>query len=164
MNKSFERFLQLESQERIDVFTAAAQRMGTLPYYVEKDFWVCLTLDALYNDLPSGHPHLLFKGGTSLSKAFKLIDRFSEDIDIIVSREDLGFVGNDDPTKNTELSGKQSKVLFEKLRSKCSSYMLTELPAALAPTIQKTGTKFELKADDADEDKRLRFTNRSPRR
>ena len=43
---------------------------------MEKDFWVCLVLDLLFNRLPEGHPHLLFKGGTSLSKAFGLIRGF----------------------------------------------------------------------------------------
>ena len=57
---------------------------------VEKDFWVCWTLDALFNGMDAGIPRLLFKGGTSLSKAFGLIPRFSEDIDITVFREDIG--------------------------------------------------------------------------
>jgi predicted nucleotidyltransferase component of viral defense system len=47
-------------------------------------------LDALFNELPAGGPRLLFKGGTSLSKAFGLIARFSEDIDVTVFRDDLG--------------------------------------------------------------------------
>src|SRR5215469_8701255 len=55
-----------------------------------KDFWVTWTLDVLFNGLPDGHPRFLFKGGTSLSKAYELISRFSEDIDITVFREDIG--------------------------------------------------------------------------
>lgn len=97
MNPAYAAFLKLPAQERRDVFEAAADRLGTLAYYAEKDFWVCLALDALYNGLPDGHPRLLFKGGTSLSKAFSLIARFSEDIDIVVFRHDLGFTGDDDP-------------------------------------------------------------------
>ena len=46
---------------------------------------------------PSSGPHLTFKGGTSLSKGWKLIDRFSEDIDIVIAREFLGFGGADAP-------------------------------------------------------------------
>ena len=75
MNGDSESFLSLPKQDRRDVFEAAASRLDTLPGYVEKDFWVCLVLDALYNRLPDGHPRLLFKGGTSLSKAWK---RFEE--------------------------------------------------------------------------------------
>ena len=70
MTGGFEPFLALPEQDRRDVFEAAAARLDTLPGYVEKDFWVCLVLDALFNWLPDGHPRLLFKGGTSLSKAF----------------------------------------------------------------------------------------------
>lgn len=51
---------------------------------------MCWTLDALFNGPQDPHPRLLFKGGTSLSKSFGLIDRFSEDIDITVFRNDLG--------------------------------------------------------------------------
>jgi len=57
---------------------------------IEKDFWVCWTLDALFHRLPAGGPRLLFKGGTSLSKGYGLISRFSEDIDITVFRSDIG--------------------------------------------------------------------------
>ncbi|MDE0211801.1 MAG: nucleotidyl transferase AbiEii/AbiGii toxin family protein, partial [Boseongicola sp.] len=80
MSGTFEIFLTLSEQDKRDVFEASASRLDTLPSYVEKDFWVCLVLDMLYNRLPAGHPKLLFKGGTSLSKAFGLIQRFSEDI------------------------------------------------------------------------------------
>ena len=82
MSGTFETFLTLSEQDKRDVFEAAASRLDTLPSYVEKDFWVCLVLDVLYNRVPDGHPKLLFKGGTSLSKAFGLIRRFSEDIDL----------------------------------------------------------------------------------
>ena len=83
MNGDYQSFLSLpEQHDRRDVFDAAEGRLDTLPSYVEKDFGGCLVLDTLYNKLPNGHPNLLFKGGTSLSKAFGLINRFSEDIDI----------------------------------------------------------------------------------
>jgi hypothetical protein len=42
------------------VFVAAARRLDTVPGYIEKDFWVCRVLDALFNRLPGGHPKLLF--------------------------------------------------------------------------------------------------------
>ena len=76
--------------DRRDLFLGAATRLGTAVQNVEKDFWVGWVLDALFNGLEPGGPRLLFKGGTSLSKAFGLISRFSEDIDITVFRQDLG--------------------------------------------------------------------------
>ena len=66
------------------------ETLGIAEQNVEKDFWVCWTLDALFHGRREGAPRLLFKGGTSLSKAFGLISRFSEDIDITVFRQDLG--------------------------------------------------------------------------
>jgi predicted nucleotidyltransferase component of viral defense system len=74
MNEGFKKFIAASKRDRIDIFLGAAvQNVG-------KDFWVCWTLNALYHGLPSGSPRLLFKGGTSLSKAHDLIRRFSEDI------------------------------------------------------------------------------------
>ena len=67
MNGAFGSFLSRPEQDRRDVFAATERRLDTSPSYVEKDFWVCLVLDMLYNGLPAGHPKLLFKGGTSLS-------------------------------------------------------------------------------------------------
>ena len=67
MNEGLLYFLSLTEQDKRDVFAAAANRLDTLPSYVEKDLWVCIVLDMLYNELPDGHPQLLFKGGTSLS-------------------------------------------------------------------------------------------------
>ena len=122
--ESFKKFLALTDQDKRDVFEAAASRLDTLPSYVEKDFWVCLVLEALYNWLPDEHPKLLFKGGTSLSKAFGLIRRFSEDIDLVVYRDDLGFSDSHDPTVVEDLSNTQRDKLFEELRTVCSRYIL----------------------------------------
>lgn len=88
MNESFGRLLATSDDERRDVFLTTAQRLGTAVQNVEKDFWVCWMFDVLFNGLPENHPRLLFKGGTSLSKSFGLINRFSEDIDITVCRND----------------------------------------------------------------------------
>ncbi len=82
-------FLAAPANDRRDAFAATGARLGAAATNIEKDFWVCWTLDALFNQLPAGGPRLLFKGGTSLSKGFGLISRFSEDIDVTVFRDDL---------------------------------------------------------------------------
>ena len=56
MTGGFNSLLALPEQDRRDVFEAAASRLDPLPGYVEKDFWVCLVLDALFSRLPKGHP------------------------------------------------------------------------------------------------------------
>jgi predicted nucleotidyltransferase component of viral defense system len=90
MNPGFADFLRARPLDRRDVFLGAARRLGTPEQNIEKDFWVTWTLDVLFNGPPAGHPRLLFKGGTSLSKAYDPISRFSEDIDITVFRQELG--------------------------------------------------------------------------
>ena len=151
--ESFESFLALPEPDKRDVFEAAASRLDTLPSYVEKDFWVCLVREALYNRLPAGHPRLLFKGGTSLSKAFRLIRRFSEDIDLVVYRDDLGFAGVRDPTVADNLSNRERNALFEKLRVACSSYILGDLTTELATLIDQIVEGCRVGPDEDDVDR-----------
>jgi len=89
MNEAFRQIIVASDEERRDLFLTTGRRLGTAVQNIEKDFWVCWTLDVLFNGLGEGQPRLLFKGGTSLSKSFGLIDRFSEDIDITVWRESI---------------------------------------------------------------------------
>jgi predicted nucleotidyltransferase component of viral defense system len=77
---------QLSARDRRDLFTEAAARTGLPPFHLEKDFWVCWTLGVLFQH-PETKSHLTFRGGTSLSKAWQIIERFSEDIDLSISRQ-----------------------------------------------------------------------------
>ena len=80
-----------ESVENLKaLFTNAAKKTGLSPAIIEKDFWVCWLLDYLFHRSPWKH-NLAFKGGTSLSKAFGLTERFSEDIDLILDWRLLGY-------------------------------------------------------------------------
>lgn len=76
-------FTRKPSEEKALVFKEAEARLDIPARIVEKDFWVCWTLRELFS-LPGHGPHLTFKGGTSLSKGWKLIERFSEDIDVVI--------------------------------------------------------------------------------
>lgn len=73
-------------------FREAGARRSISPQIIEKDFWVCWLLRLIFDDEELGG-HLVFKGGTSLSKVFGLIQRFSEDIDLSVDPDWLGFTG-----------------------------------------------------------------------
>lgn len=93
-------FLTMQANLRRQLCEAAGVAMGLNPAGIEKDFWVCWTLRELFT-LPGTGPHLTFKGGTSLSKGWKLIERFSEDIDVVIDREFLGFGGERSPEAAT---------------------------------------------------------------
>jgi hypothetical protein len=85
-----DRLARLPAQDRWDIFTEAAARLGITPTIIEKDFWVCAVLRVLFRKSRFGKS-LVFKGGTSLSKAHGLIQRFSEDIDLVLDWKLIGF-------------------------------------------------------------------------
>lgn len=157
MTGAFKSFLALPEQDRRDVFEAAAARLDTLQSHVEKDFWVCLVLETLFNRLPEGHPRLLFKGGTSLSKAYGLIDRFSEDIDLVVFRDGLGFEGERDPTVASNLSNKKRTALFKELGVVCRGYIREGLGTALAERIRELSADCRVVPDEGDVDAQTLF-------
>lgn len=84
-------WFKLPDETRLRIFTEAGRSLGLLPFAVEKDWWVVHTLTVIYTMDCAGS--LVFKGGTSLSKGWNLIQRFSEDIDLALDREYLGFSG-----------------------------------------------------------------------
>lgn len=118
---------------------------------VEKDFWVCWTLREL-TTLPGIGEHLTFKGGTSLSKGWGLIERFSEDIDIVVDREMLGFGGDASPEKAP--SRNQRTRRLDELREKCRGWIQGPLKDALASRITSSlgsnGWTLEIDPDVED--------------
>jgi hypothetical protein len=99
------RILQLSNEEREQLFSEAAVKIGATPSIVEKDFWVVWVLDKIFKH-DRLNKILMFKGGTSLSKVFNLIGRFSEDIDLIL---DWREVTKDDPKEDKESKNKQVK-------------------------------------------------------
>lgn len=101
-----------DHEERAALLADAAAKLGVAEWVVEKDLWVCWLLARLH-EIP-GLPTLNFKGGTSLSKVHRLVERFSEDIDLTFSREDWGFIGDRDPLAEG-ISGKQRERLIEEV-------------------------------------------------
>jgi len=120
--------------DRRNLFLTTAIRLGTSLQNIEKDFWVTWTLSLLFNGRTENEPRLLFKGGTSLSKAYGLISRFSEDIDITVFRQDIGQ--SVDVADLEGLSGKQQRLRLERIRQACRSYIQGSLLERLNSQIE----------------------------
>jgi hypothetical protein len=112
---------------RRDLFQETAAAMRVHPAIAEKDFWVCWALDFLFNDC-EWKAHLAFKGGTSLSKAFGLIQRFSEDIDLVLDWQLLGYE-QDEPMR--ERSATQQDLFGKEANRRAERFLADELAPAL---------------------------------
>lgn len=132
----------LSTTERRELFAETAARKGMTPAIAEKDFWVCWTLGRLF-----AHPELsrflMFKGGTSLSKVFNLIERFSEDIDLILDWRVV--VGADDPL--AERSANKQEAMNKAIDAKAVDYIGGELLAMITQVVDPI-CRCELAADD----------------
>lgn len=126
----------LPADERKDIFTQAAAELGLPPFFIEKDFWVCWTLQSLFGD-PDLQPNLTFRGGTSLSKAWQCIERFSEDIDIAMNRQWTGLPLEKEPTQAI-LSAKQVEKHLTTLRKHSRSIITGTLQPRLQQVLQDT--------------------------
>lgn len=125
-------FLVMSEQRRRLVCTQAGAQLNLFEIAVEKDFWVCWTLRKLF-ELPEWGEHLSFKGGTSLSKCWNLIERFSEDIDIVIDRGVLGFGGDNSP--ETAPSKKQTTKRLKALKEACQQTIRDRIQPALIEAI-----------------------------
>lgn len=151
-------FLAIPNARRRALCEEAGQRLGLAAASVEKDFWVCWTLHELFS-LPEFGQHLTFKGGTSLSKGWKLIERFSEDIDVVIDRIFLGFGGDLSP--ETAPSNKQRDQRLEDLKAVCQRTIQNSLAPALAKRIREkiAADVWQLENDPGDMDRQtLLFT------
>lgn len=128
-------FLSFTEDRRRIVCEQAQDQLGLPPAAIEKDFWVCWTLEKLFN-LPEWGAHLIFKGGTSLSKGWALIDRFSEDIDIVINRDALGFGGDKAPSRAP--SKKQTRKRLDALKEASQRCVNEILLPLLNETLSQT--------------------------
>lgn len=130
------RFANLSKPDRQEVLQEAAARLGVVPAIVEKDFWVTWVLDQIFSD-PLLSKLLMFKGGTSLSKVYGVIERFSEDIDLILDWKQLT---QKDPNEFISKSqdGRLSKEINEQATQFIATELLTKLQKILAPVCSIT--------------------------
>lgn len=105
-------FYQLRSEDKQEIFQQIAIALNIHEAAVEKDWWVVQTL-ALILEMEVG-PHLVFKGGTSLSKGWNLIERFSEDVDLALDRSFLGYTDCHTVKQVKILRSATRKYIYEK--------------------------------------------------
>jgi len=132
----------IPQQTKVNAYTQIAETTGMAPFAVEKDWWVVQVLSALFElDIGSS---LIFKGGTSLSKAWGLIERFSEDVDLVFDRSFFGY------------DGKINRTQVRKLRKDAGKYFETTLAPKLENRLIYKGLSgikqryIKQKASDAD--------------
>lgn len=141
-----DKWFQVSDERKVQVYSNISDDIKLPAYAIEKDWWVVQTLAIIF-EMEIGK-YLVFKGGTSLSKAWDLIERFSEDIDMAVDRSFLGFDG--------ELTRKKE---ITKLRKESNKYITEKFfPELEARFIEKglEGVKLALvDAKDSDQDPRI---------
>jgi hypothetical protein len=130
-------------KDRHDLFREAASKMRVHEAIVEKDFWVCWVLDYLFHDSP-WKSQMVFKGGTSLSKAYNAIERFSEDLDLILDWETLGY-SKDEPWQNRTATKQDA---FGKESNRRTADFLTRkfLPIVQQDLAQRLGFQIGVEA------------------
>ncbi|MBT0813130.1 nucleotidyl transferase AbiEii/AbiGii toxin family protein [Litoribacter ruber] len=136
-------WLTLSKERRVEILNQATELTGLPAIAIEKDWWVTLCLNASFS-LPFNE-HLVFKGGTSLSKGWDLIERFSEDIDLAIDRKLFGFEGD------------ISKTQIRKLRKLSCEFISTEFLKSLTQTLTDWGAIADCKllaqpVNDSDKD------------
>ncbi|MDA0740244.1 MAG: nucleotidyl transferase AbiEii/AbiGii toxin family protein [Nitrospirae bacterium] len=124
-----DRVARLPAVERNALFSETAASKGTTPAVIEKDFWVTWVLDHLFRQ-PEIARLLMFKGGTSLSKVYRLIERFSEDIDLIL---DWRVLSGEDPLAERSRSSQErlNEAINEQARGYIGGDLLAHVSAAL---------------------------------
>jgi len=153
MPPAMDEFARRPADDRRAFTEEAASRRDLTPLIVGKDFWVCWTLRRL-TTTPELKDHVTFKGGTSLSKAYGIIQRFSEDIDLTIRRA-APLIADVPPPMEDGISGKERERRTKALKAAAQAYVETiAMPALISAVEAALGTvdgwSVELDPDDND--------------
>ena len=140
-----EAFLSLPAREQTDILQTVAARDGRRADTLEKDVWICWVLDTLFA-MPDHHP-MAFKGGTSLSKVYRVIDRFSEDVDLTL---DYRSFDDDFNPFHPDASRSAISKFSNRLRSYVADYVRDVIVPALATASEQLATagQHDIRFDD----------------
>lgn len=134
-------------QDRSELFRATAQAMRVHEAIVEKDFWVCWTLDYLFQESPWQND-LTFKGGTSLSKAYGAIERFSEDIDLVLHWRAIGY---SEAEALEGRSGSKQDAFGKAANQRTAEFLAATMAPQLAATLgARAGATVEVTAQEQE--------------
>ena len=151
-------FLHLPGAEQRALLVKANKRFPLAITSIEKDVYVCLFLEKVMA-LPEIGQRITFKGGTSLSKAHKITERFSEDVDLVVDRHTLGLA--EDGIPGPQHSHRQQKERAKKIAKACRAWaadvLLPALREALAPELQGRAWSLDLNADSDNHETVISF-------
>ena len=137
----------INENDRKALFHNTAAKMGMTDAIIEKDFWVCYMLDYLFHRC-AWKDNIAFKGGTSLSKAYGLIERFSEDIDLILDWRVLGY-GINEPWE--ERSNTKQDIFNKEANTRAEVFLRdTFLPSVVADLTAELGENISCFIDDDD--------------
>jgi predicted nucleotidyltransferase component of viral defense system len=151
-----QKFLLLSEQDRKDILQTLGNKMGQSPAVLEKDIWVCWALGTLFS-IPNILP-MAFKGGTSLSKVYNAIDRFSEDIDITLDYKSLAT--DADPFKE-DITASQLNKLTKTLRQLVSKHTHDVVVPAFAAAMKADFSEHNYELNQGDDGEQL-FINYQP--
>ncbi len=139
-------FFELTTAERLEALNAAASSSGRQPHLLEKDIWVVWGLRQLF-DGPHGS-HLVFKGGTSLSKAYGVIRRFSEDIDLTYDIRAIAADLIGDAKAPLPVSKSQEKKWSKAIRSRLTAWVTSEIVPRLRKDLERQSLPASVRVED----------------
>jgi hypothetical protein len=140
-----ENYLTLSREDRLDALNVAVTKSGRPVHLLEKDIWVIWTLGALFSS--DFGKHLVFKGGTSLSKAYDVIGRFSEDIDVTYDvRELIPELAGDSPIPR---SNSQARKWRDSIDPKLAAWVKDKALPVINQHVEKTGVDVQVTAEGA---------------
>ena len=148
-----EDFLSLEAREQGDILRTVAARSGRAAVILEKDVWICWVLRALFS-IPNRHP-MAFKGGTSLSKVYGIIDRFSEDLDITL---DYRFFNDGFDPFGSGVSKTEIRRFSDRLKANVERYTRDVVAPALGAATERLVTAGRHPIHIGDDGETIRFT------
>lgn len=149
-------FLRLPIKEQEEILTAMAATLGRNALVIQKDVWLCWALREIF--MSDNHTRMAFKGGTSLSKVFQAINRFSEDIDITIDYRDINDDTETDPFSSTT-SNSARKRFNERLSTRLQEYVQEVIVPQVSKSFSEiTGNMGHIKLSDTGEELRLHYS------